>query len=317
MKQSYRYINQIFYNDNKFDIPESIERLEKYCLSNEKIMSLKKKDEILENIFPQKSPENKSPEKKEGKNSPENLENILSPKVFENKNPEKKEGKNSPENLENNFPQKNPENKKEEKGKWFYPKQNDTVFWCIFSFVHGFDEYNEIGHSYGNIMLEEKMKIVEFIKKTPKILKESNVKITNMGIQEVISEFMVDNTTSFHGIAALAIYYKIQIYLIHPEKNIYLKFLDSSECDCDKQCFIYYDTYARGQIKYKIPISKMESPNLDSMVCLESHLKPFRPATHYKIDDLVNISQKIGFVYETRMKKNDLYNKLTELCAWL
>jgi hypothetical protein len=224
------------------------------------------------------------------------LENNFPQKVFENKNPEKKEGK---------------------KGKWFYPKQNDTVFWCIFSFVHGFDEYNEIGHSYGNTMLEEKMKIIEFIKKTPKILKESNVKITNMGIQEVISEFMVDSTTSFHGIAALAIYYKIQIYLIHLEKNTYLKFLHTSQSDCGKQCYIYYDTYARGQIKYKIPISKMESPNLDSMVCLESHLKPFRPASHYKIDDLVNISQKIGFVYETRMKKNDIYNKLTELCAWL
>jgi hypothetical protein len=305
MKQSYRYINQIFYNDNKFDIPESIETLEKYCLSNEKLMSWKKKDENLENIFPQKNPENKSPEKKEGKNFPEISENIFPPKVLENKN------------TENNFSQKNPENKKEEKGKWFYPKQNDTVFWCIFSFVHGFDEYNEIGHSYGNIMLEEKIKIVEFIKKTPKVLKESNVKITNMGIQEVISEFMVDSTTSFHGIAALAIYYKIQIFLIHPEKNIYLKFLDSSECDCEKQCYIYYDTYARGQIKYKIPISVTDPPNLDSMVCLESHLKPFRPASHYKIDDLVNISQKIGFVYETRMKKTDLYNKLTELCAWL
>jgi hypothetical protein len=305
MKQSYRYINQIFYNDNKFDIPESIETLEKYCLSNEKLMSLKKKDENLENIFPQKNPENNPPEKKEGKNSPEISENIFPPKVLENKN------------TENNFSQKNPENKKEERGKWFYPKQTDTVFWCIFSFVHGFDEYNEIGHSYGNIMLEEKMKIVEFIKKTPKVLKESNVKITNMGIQEVISEFMVDSTTSFHGIAALAIYYKIQIFLIHPEKNIYLKFLDSSECDCEKQCYIYYDTYARGQIKYKIPICVTHPPNLDSMVCLESHLKPFRPASHYKIDDLVNISQKIGFVYETRMKKTDIYNKLTELCAWL
>ena len=311
MKQSYRYINQIFYNDNKFDIPESIESLEKYCLSNDKIKSLKNNEgNILTENLENKNVQQKISENNERKNLVENLEN----KNVQQKNPENIERKNLTENLEN----KNSENKNPEKVKWFYPKQPDSVFWCVFSFVHGFDEYNEIGHSYGNRILEEKMKIADFIKKTPKVLKESNIKITNMGIQEVISEFMVDNTTSFHGIAALAIYYKIQIYLIHCEKNIYLKFLDNNQDDCDdKKCYIYYDTYTRGQIKYKIPISKMDSPNLDSMVCLESHLKPFRPASNYKIDDLGNISQKIGFVYETRMKKLELYDKLSELCAWI
>lgn len=225
-----------------------------------------------------------------------------------------------PENkiLENKIPEnKIPENKIQEKIKWFYPKHSDTLFWCIFSFVYGFDEYSEIGHGYGNRVLEEKMKIIDFMKKNPKAVKETNVKITNMGVQEVISEFMVDKTTSFHGIVALAVYYKISVYLIHKEKNIYLKFLPSNHTDIDKKCYIYYDSFVRGQIKYKSTISEIETPDLDSMVCLESHLKPLRPISHYKMEDLEKIAHKMGIAPEKRMKKLELYEKITELASWM
>jgi len=268
MKQSYRSINQIFYNNNKFDTHESIRTLEKYCLCDGLLMSLNQISE--ENI-----PENK---------------------------------------IEEKFSQKNPE---EQKIKWFYPKHSDTLFWCIFSFVYGFDEYNQIGHSYGNRVLEEKMKIIDFIKKNPKAMKESNVKITNVGVQEVISEFMVDKTTSFQGIIALAVYYKTSIYLIHKEKNMYLKFLPYRDSECEKKCYIYYDNYLRDQIKYKTPISEMEVPDLDYMICLESHVKPFRPISHYKIDDLEKIAIQMGITPEKRLKKLELYEKLTEMARWI
>jgi hypothetical protein len=268
MKQSYKSINQIFYHNNKFDTPESIHRLEKYCLY----------DGL-----------------------------IFEPSFTENK-----------ENSEIKKEKEIPEIKKEkEKIEWFHPKQEDTIFWCIYSFFYGMDEFNEIGHSYGNRILEEKMKIVEFIKKNPKVLKESNLKITNLGIQETISEFMVDKNTSFQGIAALSIYYKIPIYLIHKEKNLYLKFLPNKENSTKKICFLYYDKYVRGQIKYKISLSDSQTPVLDSMICLESHLKPFRPISHYKMDDLEKIANKIGIVSENRIKKQELYEKMSEFCRWV
>jgi hypothetical protein len=296
MKQSYRSINQIFYNNNKFDTSESIRTLEKYCLCDGLLISL---NQISE--FSQK----KTPEEK------------FSQKISENKIPQKISENKIEENISQKIPEERiSQNKTEEKIKWFYPKHSDTLFWCVFSFVYGYDEYHNIGHSYGNRLLEEKMKIIEFIKKNPKAMKESNVKITNMGVQEVISEFMVDKTTSFQGIIALAVYYKTSIYVIHKEKNSYLKFLPFTHSECEKKCYIYYDTYVRGQIKYKTPISEMESPDLDSMICLESHLKPFRPISHYKMEDLEKIAIKMGITPEKRLKKLELYEKLTELACW-
>jgi len=303
MKQSYRSINQIFYNNNKFDNFESIEQLEKYCLYDGLIIS--SMEDTRDNKSPElKMPNNKSPELKVPDNKSPEL------KMPDNKSQELKKSDNKSPEL------KMPDNKSPEKVEWFHPKQEDTVFWCMYSFFYGIDEFNEIRHSYGNRILEEKMKIVEFIKQNPKALKESNVKITKIAVQEIISEFMVDKITSFQGIAALAVYYKVPIYLIHKEKNVFLDFLPNNETVFDKRCFIYYDKYSRGQTKYKIAISEIEPPNMDSMVRLENHLKPFRPASNYKMEDLEKIARKLGITSENRIKKLDLYSKISEWCNW-
>jgi len=288
----YRSINQIFYNNNKFDTEKSILDISKFSLMNDLLEDISEKIEIQENKIP-KNPENlvnKIPKKIE------NTENKIQEKI---------------ENTENKIQEKIEiqENKIKEI-KWFCPKHIDTIFWCVFSHIYGFGEYQQIGHAYGNRILEEKMKIVESIKKTPKILKESNIKITTIAIQEVISEFMVDNTTSFNGIIALAIYYKIPIYLINQEKKTFLKYIPNERSD--NPCFLYYN----GK-NYKISLSEMKPPNIDLLICLESHLKPFKPSSNYKMEQLDEIAQKIGYVPEKRMKKMELYEKLSELCSWL
>ena len=201
----------------------------------------------------------------------------------------------------------------ESNDEWFLPKQMDTIFWCMYVFIYGKGEYNHIGHSYGNKMLEEKQKIMEFIKMKPKILKSSNVKLTNGAIQEIQAEFMVDKMTSFYGVAALAIYYKTPIFLVNKEKKTYLKFLPEMEYYEKQPCYLL----ERGNNRYKLNMSEKPELDLESMICLESHLKPFKPASYYKIEDLNTISEKIGFIQEKRLKKTELYEKLCELCVWV
>ena len=202
--------------------------------------------------------------------------------------------------------------------EWFLPKQNDTIFWCIYAFIHGQGEYNQIGHSYGNRQLEEKQKIIDYVKKNPKILKSSNLKITNGNIQEILSEFMVDKSTSFYGVAALAIYYKTPIYFINQEKKTYLKFLPESEYLENPICYLYLHKTDRGFPKYKMNVldEQKENTELNSMICLESHLKPLKPISYYKSEDLNIIAEKIGFFRKEKMKKQELYEKLYELCGW-
>jgi hypothetical protein len=209
-----------------------------------------------------------------------------------------------------------PDFEKPIKEEWFLPDKNDTIFWCIYTYINGQGEYNRIGHSYGNHALNEKQKIIEFIKKNPKLLKSSNVKLTNGNIQEILSEFMVDKTVSSFGIAALAIYYKIPIYMVNEEKKIYLKFLPELEYYEKTPCYLYLHKSERGKPKYKLYLNTTK-PNIEDMICLESHLKPFKPASNYKMEDLNIIADKIGFILPNKIKKMELYEKLCELCGWI
>jgi len=201
------------------------------------------------------------------------------------------------------------------KDEWFLPKQKDTLFWCVYIFIYGLDSYDIIQHSYGNKILEEKQKIIEFIQQNPKLLKSSNVKITNDHVKEILSEFMVDSVTSYHGLVALSMYYKTPIYLINDEKKIYLKFLPDKEMGENKPCYLYLHQGIMKFPKYKLPMFEKEI-NLDSFLCLESHLKPFKPISYYKVEDLQYIMNKIGFIPKEKMKKNEYYEKLCELCNW-
>lgn len=271
MNQSYNHINQIFYKNNKFDDPESIEKLEPYCLSLDLLIDIE----------------------------PSIINELKEIPIIEPMDPEKMVLKSIIQ----------------EKVEHFLPKQFDTIFWSVYVYIYGKDEYDQIGHAYGNRILEEKQKIIEFIKKNPKVLKSSNVKITNGNIEEILSEFMVDKTTSCLGIAALAIYYKMPIFLVNEEKKTYLKFLPEAE-NYDKQpCYLYLHKSERGIPKYKLLMNNTK-PNIESMICLESHLKPFKPVTNYKLEDLNSIADKIGFVLPNKIKKTELYEKLCELCGW-
>jgi 16S rRNA G527 N7-methylase RsmG len=201
------------------------------------------------------------------------------------------------------------------KDEWFLPKQKDSLFWCVYIFKYGLDSYNIIQHSYGNKILEEKQKIIDFIQQNPKLLKSSNVKITNDNVKEILSEFMVDNVTSYHGLVALSMYYKMPIYLINDERKIYLKFLPEKEMSENKPCYLYLHQGIMKIPKYKLSMFEKET-NLDSFLCLESHLKPLKPISYYKVEDLQNIMNKIGFIPKEKMKKNEYYEKLCELCTW-
>jgi hypothetical protein len=208
--------------------------------------------------------------------------------------------------------------------QYLIPKHSDTLFWCVFISVYGLGEYYQIGHSYGNRILEEKMKIANWIKSAKKSLKNSNFKFTNELIEETMSEFMVDKSTSFNGLAALALYYKRNIYVLDDKRKLYMKFLSpDSDSDSDSESiYIYYHDFMRGEYKYKIctDIDEKQQPpdflHSGSMFCLENVNKPLKPVSTYKVDDLINIASIIGVNINEKVKKQDLYNMILEKCQW-
>jgi len=318
MIHSYSSIHQIFYPNKKFG-PEEISQLQKYCLVNKLLQKIEesKSSKLSEKITPQKIEESKSSKLSEK----EILQKIEGPKKPEKITPQKRKIEIAKIEI------KNPENREvqprksevinSEKPKFWIPTKPDTLFWSIFISENGFSEFHQIGHSYGNRILEEKLKIAKWIKESPKSLKTSNHKFTNESIQETIAEFMVDQIISFKGVAALAIYYKRPIYIIHEQRKIYLKFRSGQQEHTNEETpiYVYYHNIMRGEHKYKI-CNNEYIPSLDNLYCLESDKKPLKTIGHYKVEDLYDICSKLDIDPPLKIKKAELYQLITDKSSW-
>jgi hypothetical protein len=200
--------------------------------------------------------------------------------------------------------------------EYIEPKHTDSLFWCIFIIAHGYKEYKQIGHNYGIKELEEKQKILEFIKKNTSAIKSTNYKITNVAIQEMLSEFMtIQKQTSFLCLIAMIVYYDINILIIDEAKKNILEFLANKESVSDKKTYMLYKT---NHGKYKLVIENISLSKIyelrDKYITLDSYLKPLKAISNYKVEELEQMLKKIdGFDNNKKYKKQDLYDKLQEL----
>lgn len=204
----------------------------------------------------------------------------------------------------------------------FVPKQSDTLFWCIYYEIYGENDYLQIGHRYSNRETSEKQKIVEYFRShNTKLLKNSNQKITNGQVQEIMSEFMcIQDKTSMLGFIALVIYYKRTIYLIHGEKNIFIKFEQSDSVDDDPIILEYAVTNNdRQKTKYKLCMINDKSQFIDEIRRTKHEFhqynKPLQGLSSYKTDELREISFKMNIDCVGK-KKNELYHEINHYCVW-
>lgn len=213
------------------------------------------------------------------------------PKVPEQKTPEPKVSQNKTESIKGN-----------------------SIFWSIFIEIYGYVAYAQIGSRYSNSELDEKQKIISYLKSNNHLFKTGNNKITKAEIQEIYSEFMtLQSNTTLLGVIGLSIYYKAQILLVNKEKNLYYD--------------IHHDNYERTIILIKNPrihrkqvyeLGDVEDIDLDSMFKMESIKRPLKAISNYKQSELQTI-------YETyfhksnnpigHMKKPELYSTIVEHCG--
>jgi hypothetical protein len=311
---TYRELNQIFYQYNKFDSPNEINKLESFFYdmhilpSNEKLMPLPKSSE--EKPKPMSIPSQKLSEEKQ-----KPIQKLSEEKLIPN------------QKLSEEKPMPMPMPKLSEEIKMFEPKQKDSIFWCIFIYIYGYGEYLTIGSRYGNRELEEKQKMIAYFKENPKCLKTTNHKITNGNIQEIYSEYLsFQNETTLMGVIGLAVYYNIRILLVDSSKNIYLDYhTHTNDTSTEiKTCILYKNKGIRGQTKYCFDMSMSMNENIESdekikntMLCLEHYTKPLKAISTYKSCDLDEIVKKLNINDESikKIKKQELYNKIVEHCG--
>ena len=207
------------------------------------------------------------------------------------------------------------EDKKEKEVEYFVPKQHDSLFWCLYIIVHGYAEYNQVTHNYGVKELEEKQKYIAYLKEHKLAVKNTNYKVTNIAIQEMLSEFMtVQKKTSFLCLIAMVVYYNINIFIVDEPKGTMLEFLANKDI-VDTKSYVLYTTKFG---KYKCGIENLSTSAIlelrDKYIVLDSYLRPLKAASNYKVDELEVLLKKLGKYDENKKyKKQDLYDRINEL----
>ena len=212
-------------------------------------------------------------------------------------------------NILNNIPIiKTPIPEKKDESTSFLPRQQDTLFWCIFIIVNGFNEYNEIQRNYGVVELEIKKKIADYLKDNSSNMKQTNYKITKIKIQEIMSELLTSQKmTSYECLLAMCVFYKINIAIIFSNDKIMTEFISSND---EETPFYILNKDSYG--KYKVDTVKKTWKEIQEMkqtrVCLDNYLKPMKSISNYTIPNLEELATKLGvFDVTNKYKKQELY----------
>lgn len=204
---------------------------------------------------------------------------------------------------------------KEDYEEFIEPKQHDSLFWCCYIIAHGYGEYKQIGHNYGVKELEEKQKMIAYLKENKVAVKSTNYKVTNVAIQEMLSEFMtVQKRTSYLCLIAMISYYNINIFIIDDEKHTLLEFLANKDATLTNSYVLYTTKFG----KYKFGIENVSTSKImelrEKYIILDSYLKPLKGISNYKVDELEVLLKKLGKYDENKKyKKQELYDRLSEV----
>jgi len=198
------------------------------------------------------------------------------------------------------------------------PRHQDTLFWCLFIIHFGYKEYLHVDRNYGVKELEEKQKIYEFIKNNSAKVKQTNYKITNVAIQEMLSELMTpQKQTSMLSLIGLIVYYNVNLLIVNEETKCMLEFWANTEMKMDTLTYILYKS---SDGKYKLQFENIGEYKMNELrnkyMVLEHYSKYMKSVSSYKVEELEEMARKLNIFDETKKyKKNDLYENIGKLLA--
>jgi hypothetical protein len=198
------------------------------------------------------------------------------------------------------------------------PKQKDSLFWCIYIAKYGYNDYRQINKNYGSKQLDEQKKIGQHIKQNLHLLKNTNTRITKAAGQEILSDLLTDTKkTEMNVLYAYCIYYGFNLIIMNEDETTYIEIV-SNTFSSDNPTYLMNKN---KKDKYSIieePINKDEYVNITSnKFKLDSHIRPLKAISNYKIDELRIIADQIGIdIYEQKWLKPDLYKSITAKLSW-
>jgi hypothetical protein len=217
----------------------------------------------------------------------------------------------------------------------FSPRKSDSLFWSMYIAKYGVGEFFEIGTKYMNKEIEEKSKIMEFMKANRPLLK--SMKITSDKGQEIMGDLMTNKKTELTVVCAFALFYRTRIWVVSEDSRTYFEFLPNDSED-NTPIFLIYRTKPGGKrasvptpspsksgLSYIVDTHVVEKTIIhirDNMFRLESPSLHMKGISNYKITDLEKIITMLDITCPpeiTKWKKTDMYNTIRLHCmtAWL
>ena len=218
-------------------------------------------------------------------------------------------------------PQKPPEQNLPEKAKLvpidtISPNKKDSLFWCLYIISYGYSDFMQVTRNHRVRQLEVQKEVIDLIQKNKNIMKNTNMKFTNVATQELTSDLLsITKDINYCVAMALCVLYKININLIDREKGVYKKFVSNTDIELPTYAIYREDTYRYSVDIEPLTSDKME--NMNELICLESYLTPLKTISNYKINELMETASQLGLLNDDKKyKKKEIYDLIYNKIRW-
>lgn len=196
------------------------------------------------------------------------------------------------------------------------PNQKDSLFWCLYIIAYGYADFIQVTRNHRVRQLEIQKEVIDLIHKNKNIMKNTNMKFTNVAIQELTSDLLsITKDINYNIAMGLCVLYKININLIDREKGVYIKFVSNTDIELPT-----YAIYREDTNRYSVDIEALTSDKNDTMnklICLESYLTPLKTISNYKITELMEKASQLGLIdNDKKYKKKEIYDLIYDKLRW-
>ena len=193
----------------------------------------------------------------------------------------------SNDNMEYKYNKTNNNNYNNVKQGLFIPKQQDSLFWCFYIIKNGNLNYEMLNNKNTLLAKQIKIDMVDLIRKNKDIVKQ--YKFDTISNHE--SNLANDNNLSMKTFLTLCSIENINV--IYLKKNTYYELLmnDSNiiyilhELECKSN---YYNKYG-----FELSTEKLLNNLRNNFFKLESLVKPIKSISAYKVNELIDICNKL------------------------
>lgn len=192
---------------------------------------------------------------------------------------------------------------KREKEKGVKPPVKNTLFWSIYMAMHEYADYLEALRRSGNCEIEEKVRMVDSLKKSPKVLKETNAKLTLEQTQALYGSLLTSREDRIEFCTAYAAYYKRTIWLIYPKT--YRVYSPTVDVSLDADAIV---VRVEPGPKHTFVYSLDKDSDIKALIGERTGL--LQAQSKYKMDELVTIAEKMGVTVVPKAKKQEVYDAI-------